>query len=85
MVEHPLLRVAVGRVSPVWVLGLAANALASKWATTVVVADLLVSMLHQNHESARAVAGTAEGEALARKLDALGHSLRAEGGRAKRG
>ena len=74
--EHPLLRELVGQVSPVWVLGLAASALASKWATTVVVTDLLVSMLHQNHESARALASTAEGEALARKLDALGHSLR---------
>ena len=43
--------------------------------TAVVVTDLLVSMPHQNHESARALAGTAEGEALARKLDALGGSL----------
>lgn len=74
--EHPLLRDLVGRVSPVWVLGLAANVLASKWATTVVVTDVLVSMLHQNHEAARALAGTAEGEALARKLDALGQGLR---------
>jgi hypothetical protein len=81
--EHPLLRDLLGRVSPVWVLGLAAKVLASKWMTTVVVTDLLVSMLHQNHESARSLAGTAEGEALARKLDALGRSLRPAGPQAK--
>jgi hypothetical protein len=74
--EHPLLRTWLGRISPAWVLGLAAKVLASKWLTTVVVTDLLVSMLHQGRESARSLADTAEGEALARKLDALGHALR---------
>ena len=50
--------------------------LASMWMTTVVVADLLVSMLHQGREAARTLAETEEGDALHRKLDALGTSLR---------
>ncbi len=74
--EHPLLRAWIGQVDPIWVLGMVARVLASKWLTTVVVADLLVSMLHQGREAARALADTAEGEILGRKLDALGHSLR---------
>jgi hypothetical protein len=74
--EHPLLRNLLGQINLVWVLGLVAKVLASKWLTTVVVTDLLVSMLHQGQESARSLADTAEGEALAQKLDALGHSLR---------
>jgi hypothetical protein len=76
--EHPLLRALLGRISPVWVLGLVAKVLASKWLTTVVVSDLMLALLHQARESARSLAGTVEGEALARKLDALGHSLTAE-------
>jgi hypothetical protein len=64
------------QVNAVWVVGLAAKVLASKWLTEVVVTDLLVSLLHQGRESARSLADTAEGEALARKLDALGCSLR---------
>jgi hypothetical protein len=63
-------------VNLVWMLGLVAKVLASKWLTTVVVTDLLVSMLHQGQESARSLAGMAEGEVLAQKLDALGCSLR---------
>ena len=77
--EHPLLRACSGSSTPVWVLGLVAKVLASKWLTAVVVTDLLVSMLHQGRESARSLADTAEGEALARKLDALGHALRPDG------
>jgi hypothetical protein len=76
--EHPLLRALLGRVSPVWVLGLVAKVLASKWLTTVVVTDLMLALLHQARESVRSLAGTAEGEALARKLDALGSSLRSD-------
>ncbi len=74
--EHPQLRALLGRISLVWVLGLVAKVLASKWLTTVVVTDVLVSLLHQGQESARSLAGTAEGAALAQKLDALGHALR---------
>jgi hypothetical protein len=77
--EHPLLRSLLGQISPVWVLGYAANFLASKWWTTVVVTDLMVSLMHQGRESAQSLADTAEGKALARKLDALGHSLRPAG------
>jgi hypothetical protein len=77
--EHPLLRALLGQVNAVWVLGLVAKVLASKWLTTVVVTDLLLSLLHQGRESARSLADTAEGEALARKLDALGQSLRPAG------
>jgi hypothetical protein len=74
--EHPWLRDLLGRISLVWVLGLVAKVLASKWLTTVVVTDLLVSLLHQGRESARFLADTPEGAALARKLDALGDALR---------
>ncbi|HMF19140.1 MAG TPA: hypothetical protein VKE98_18165 [Gemmataceae bacterium] len=77
--EHPLLRSLLGEISTVWVLGLAAKVLASKWLTTVVVTDLLVSMLHQARESAQSLESTARGEVLAQKLDALGHSLRPAG------
>jgi hypothetical protein len=74
--EHPLLRDLLGHIDPVWLLGFVANMLASQWLTTVVVTDLLIAMLHQVRESARSLADTAEGEALAQKLDALGSSLR---------
>ena len=74
--EHPQLADWVGRVDPVWVLGAVAKVLASKWLTAVVVTDLLVAMLHQGWEAGRAMTGTAEGEALARKLDALGAAVR---------
>jgi hypothetical protein len=74
--ENPLLRSLLGHINLVWVLGLVAKVLASKWLTTVVVTDLMVSLLHQARESARSLADTAEGEALARKLDALGDALR---------
>lgn len=74
--EHPVLRAWIGQVDPIWVLSVVARTLASKWLTTVVVADLLVLMLHQGREAARALANTAEGEVLGRKLDSLGHSLR---------
>jgi hypothetical protein len=66
----------LGQIDAVWVMGLVAKVLASKWLTAVVVTDLMVSMLHQGRESAQSLADTAEGEALAQKLDALGHSLR---------
>jgi hypothetical protein len=66
----------LGQISAAWVVGLVARVLAGKWLTEVVVTDLLLSLLHQGRESARSRAGTAEGEALARKLDALGGSLR---------
>lgn len=74
--DHPQLADWIGRVDPVWVLGAVAKVVASKWLTTVVVTDLLVAVLHQGWEADRAMAGTAEGEALARKLDALGTALR---------
>jgi hypothetical protein len=74
--EHPLLRELLGEVSPVWVLGLVAKVLASKWLTAVVVTDLVVSLLHQGRASAQALAGTVEGKALAAKLDALSSALR---------
>jgi hypothetical protein len=77
--EHPLLRTWLGRIDAVWVVGLVAKVLASKWLTEVVVTDLLLSMLHQGRESARSLADTAEGESLARRLDALGHALRPDG------
>jgi hypothetical protein len=76
LVGHPQLRSLLGRIDAVWVVGLAANVLASRWLTVVVVTDLLLSLLHQGRESARSLADTAEGEALARKLDALGQALR---------
>ena len=76
MGQHPLLQELLGQITAVWVLGLVAKVLASKWLTTVVVTDLLISLLHQGRESAYALAGTAEGKALAMKLDALGESLR---------
>jgi hypothetical protein len=77
--EHPVLRDLIGEVSPVWVVGWVAKALASKWLTTVVVTDLVVSLLHQGRKSARSLAETAEGKALAEKLDALGPELRPAG------
>jgi hypothetical protein len=76
---HPLLRDLLGQISAVWVVGLVARVLASKWLTEVVVTDLLLSLLYQGREAAHSLAGTAEGEALARKLDALGRSLRPAG------
>lgn len=75
VVEHPLLQSLLGQINFVWMLGFLAKVLASKWLTTVVVADLLVSMLHQGRQSAQSLAETAVGEVLAKKLDALGHSL----------
>ena len=77
--EHPLLQTLLGQINAVWVVGLVAKVLASKWLTEVVVTDLLLSMLHQGRESAQSLVDTAEGEALAQKLDALGHSLRPAG------
>jgi hypothetical protein len=77
--EHPLLRDLLGRINAVWVVGLVAKVLASKWLTEVVVTDLLLSLLYQGRESAQALADTAEGKALARKLDALGQALRPAG------
>lgn len=74
--EHPVLRTWVGHVSPAWVAGVAAKALASKWLTTVVVTDTLVAVLHREREAARSLAGTPAGDALARRLDALGEALR---------
>jgi len=74
--EHPLLRELLGHIKPIWVLGLAAKMLASQWLTTVVVTDVVVSLLHQGREAAQSLADTAEGNVLARKLDALGQSLR---------
>jgi hypothetical protein len=79
--ENPLLRELLGRIDPAWVLGMVAKTLASKWLTTVVVTDLLVSMLHQVQQSAQSLTDTAEGEALAQKLDVLGCSLRPAGRR----
>jgi hypothetical protein len=74
--EHPLLRTLLGQISPVWVLGLVAKVLASKWLTTVVVTDLVLSMLYQGRESAQSLTDMAQRQALAEKLDVLGHSLR---------
>jgi hypothetical protein len=77
--ENPLLRDLLGQIHPSWVLGMVAKTLASKWLTTVVVTDLLVSMLHRVQESAQCLTDTAEGEALVQKLDVLGCSLRRAG------
>jgi hypothetical protein len=74
--EHPELRTLLGQINAVWVVGWVAKVLASKWLTAVVVTDLVFSMLHQGRESALSLADTAEGKALAQKLDALGQSLR---------
>lgn len=82
--KYPLLRELLGNMDPVWLLGLLANMLGSQWLTTVVVTDLLISMLHQVRKSAQALADTAEGEALAQKIDALGDSLRPAGPRKDR-
>lgn len=76
VVEHPLLQTLFGQIDLAWMLGLLAKVLASKWLTTVVVADLIIAMLYQGRQSAQSLADTAEGEVLARKLDALGRSLR---------
>lgn len=78
--DHPPLRALLGRVDAVWVVGLAAKMLASKWLTAVVVTDMLLSMLYQGREAARSLAGSAEGESLARRLDALGQALRPDQG-----
>jgi hypothetical protein len=77
--EHPLFRTWLGHISAVWVVGLAAKVLASKWLTEVVVTDLLLTLLYQGRESTQSLADTAEGKALALKLDALGRSLRPAG------
>jgi hypothetical protein len=77
--QNPLLQDLLGRIDPAWVLGLVAKTLASKWLTTVVVTDLLVSILHRVQESAQCLTNTVEGEALAQKLVALGGSLRPAG------
>jgi hypothetical protein len=74
--EHARLRALLGHLDHVWLAGLAAKMLASKWLTTVVVTDVLLSMMDQARESARSLGDTAEGESLARKLDALGRALR---------
>jgi hypothetical protein len=74
--DHPLLRAWLGRVHPVWVAGVAAGMLASMWLTTVVVTDVLVSMLYQGLEAARSLAGTAAEDSLTRKINALGDSFR---------
>jgi hypothetical protein len=77
--EHPLIRSLLGRVHTAWIVGLVAKMLASKWLTTVVVTDLMLSTWHQAWEAARSLGDTAEGKALTQKLDALGHALRPEG------
>ncbi len=74
--EHPLLRELIGHVSPSAVVGFAARALSSKWLTTVVVTDLLLVMLYQGRVAARELAESRAEEALARRVDALGESLR---------
>ncbi len=74
--KHPQLRAWIGQVDFVWVLGVVAKVLASKWITTVVVTDLLITMLHQGREAASASAGTAAVETLAQKLDALSSAMR---------
>jgi hypothetical protein len=79
LAENPLVRDLLGRIDPTWVVGMLAKTLGSKWLTTVVVVDLLVSMLHRVQESVQSLTRTAEGEALAQKLDALGCSLRPVG------
>jgi hypothetical protein len=60
--EHPV-RSLLGQINAVWVVGLAAKVLASKWLTEVVMNDLLLSLLHQGRESALTLADTAEGKA----------------------
>lgn len=77
--EHPLLRDLLGRINAVWVAGLVAKVLAGKWLTEVIVTDQMLSMLHQGRESAQSLTDTAEGKALAQKLDALGLALRPSG------
>jgi hypothetical protein len=77
--EHAQLRALIGHLNAVWMAGFAAKMLSSQRLTTVVVTDVLLSMMDQARESARSLQGTAEGESLARKLDALGHALRPDG------
>jgi hypothetical protein len=77
--EHAQLRELLGHLNALWMAGFAAKMLSSKWLTTVVVTDVLLAMLDQARESARSLEDTAEGESLARKLDALGHALRPDG------
>jgi len=74
--DQPQLRVWVVDVDLAWVLGMIAKVLASKWLTTVVVTDLLISMLFQGQEASQAIAHKAEGDGLAKTIDALGKSLR---------
>jgi hypothetical protein len=74
--NHPQFAAWIGNVDPVWLLGAIARVLASKWLTTVVITDLLISMLHQGHQASREIANQVEGEMLAKKLGALGQSLR---------
>lgn len=74
--DHPLLQELLGHIKPIWVVGLAAKMMASQWLTTVVVTDLVVSLLYEDREAAQSLTDTAEGNILAQKLDALGRSLR---------
>jgi hypothetical protein len=83
--EHAQLRALLGHLSLTWMAGFAAKMLSSKWLTTVVVTDVLLAMMDQARDSARSLADTAEGESLARKLDALGRALRPGGPRGGRG
>lgn len=73
--EHPQLQAWIGQLDPIWALGIVARVLASKWLTTVVVVDYLVSMLSQTREAGKSLAETAEGDLLGKKLDALGNAF----------
>jgi hypothetical protein len=77
--EHPFLSELVGQLNWVWAVGLIAKVLASKWLTTVVVMDVLISLMHQGRESTRYLADTTEGKSLAQKLDVLHDALRPAG------
>lgn len=79
--EHVEIRELIGRVDAAWMAGFVAKMISSKWLTTVVVVDVLLAMMSQDRESARSLEETKEGAALARKLDALGDSMKkAQGG-----
>ncbi len=82
--EHPLLRAWLGQVDSIWVLGVVAKVLASKWLTTIVVTDLSVAMLHHERDAARAFAGTADEEALVRRLEILGGAMQSTSVASKR-
>ena len=66
----------IGHLDAAWIVGFTAKMLASKWLSTIVVTDVLLSMMDQTRESSQSLEDSAEGQSLARKLDALGQAMR---------